>query len=151
MSDGKIHKNRTHGEAFRNTTTEYRIWSGMLARTRNSNHRYFGRYGGRGIKVCDRWLKYENFLTDMGRKPSPEHSIDRINNDGDYEPGNCRWATKKEQGNNTSTVRWITYKGETKTLRQWAKHLDMSDAALHYRLKNMTLFRAFEQPKSKWK
>ena len=81
--------------------TEYTIWAGMKDRCyRPRNHKY-PRYGGRGISVCDRWRdSFEAFLADMGRRPSRGHSIDRINNDGNYEPGNCRWATAIEQVHN---------------------------------------------------
>lgn len=79
----------------------YQSWSGMKARCRNPNRKAYVRYGGRGITVCDRWLGpegFRNFMSDMGNKPSPDHSIDRIDNDGNYEPGNCRWADAKTQG-----------------------------------------------------
>lgn len=80
-------------------SSEYNSWRSMIGRcTRTKNNRY-ERYGGRGIKVCDRWLEsFPDFLTDMGPKPTPNHSIDRYPDpDGDYEPGNCRWATREEQ------------------------------------------------------
>lgn len=92
----------THRNARRNEMTpEYQAWRNMLGRcngTQKHNYRY---YGGRGISVCDRWLdSYSNFLADMGAKPSPDHSLDRIDNNGNYEPNNCQWATKKQQSDN---------------------------------------------------
>lgn len=84
-------------------TTEYEIWSSMKKRCQNPNCRVYPRYGGRGITVCERWSNsFEAFYEDMGPRPSKRHSIDRINNDGNYEPGNCRWATQKEQAANST-------------------------------------------------
>jgi hypothetical protein len=94
-------RNRTHGESHKNRTTEYSTWASMIQRCTTPGASNYERYGGRGITVCDRWLNsYEAFLADMGRKPSSAHSIDRINNDGDYEPSNCRWVTIDVQARN---------------------------------------------------
>lgn len=93
---------RTHGLAG---TTEYRIWTGIKTRCYNPNTRAYPRYGGRGIVLCDRWMAFENFLADMGPRPSAKHSIDRIDGNGNYEPGNCRWATTVEQSRNRLSTR----------------------------------------------
>ena len=88
----------THGDSH---STEYRSYHAMKDRCYRAKFLHYKDYGGRGIKVCERWLNsFENFLADMGRKPGREYSLERIDNDGDYEPGNCKWATAKEQASN---------------------------------------------------
>jgi len=98
--DRKFHLQ--HGEADRRNgkaTSEYQIWGAMIQRCDNPNNPAYDHYGGRGIKICQRWRKYENFIADMGRHPIGL-TLDRINNDDGYKPSNCRWATKKQQANN---------------------------------------------------
>lgn len=91
-----------HGHAKQPARSSiYSTWSGIIDRCTNPNNRAFKNYGGRGIGICDRWrFSFEAFLQDMGEKPSQAHSIDRIDNDGNYEPGNCRWATRDQQNTN---------------------------------------------------
>lgn len=95
-------------------TPEYSAWANMLHRCRAN----YSRYGARGIAVCQRWESFEKFLEDMGRKPDPLMELDRINNDGNYEPGNCRWATKQEQMRNRSNTPRFPYRGEMKALTE---------------------------------
>lgn len=125
-------RNRIHGMT---TTRVYQVWKRMLSRCTNSNLKDYVNYGGRGIKVCERWRgSFENFCADMGEPPSDKHSIDRIDNNGNYEPDNCRWATQIEQRNNTRANRFITYRGETRTLAEWARHSGITQPTLKKRL-----------------
>ncbi len=105
---------RTHGEGHK-SDGEYKAWLEMKRRCLRPTCKVYFRYGGRGIRVAQVWqYSYETFLADMGRKPSPTHSLDRINNDGNYEPGNCRWATKKQQANNRHQGnRYVRYHSKT--------------------------------------
>lgn len=106
-------------------TKVYTAWISMKERCNNPNNTHYHRYGGRGISLCKRWDKFENFLTDMGEPPTPKHSLDRINNSKGYTPSNCRWATKVEQANNRETNVLVKHKGKTLNLKQWSVELDV--------------------------
>ena len=115
-------------------TPEYRAWTGMRYRCRTQTSEEWSCYGGRGIIVCERWDRFENFFSDMGGRPSPKHSIERINNDGNYEPGNCKWATCVEQNRNNRNNRIIRFKNQTMTLGEWANILGIGATTLSNRL-----------------
>jgi hypothetical protein len=143
---------RTHGYAgngHKNRTTEYRIWSLMIQRCENPKNPAFDRYGGRGISVCERWHKFESFLADMGDRPAGR-SLDREDNERGYEPGNCRWATRIEQGRNTRRARLLTLNGETMNVSAWAQRLGINSATLSERLEKWPLERALTAPARRW-
>lgn len=119
----------------------------MLQRCHSPSAKDYPRYGAKGIAVCDRWrFSFENFFADMGHRPTGK-SIDRIDNNKGYEPGNCRWATIKEQNRNVSTNRYIEYAGERMLLIEWAERLGMKAVTLHSRLREgWTIERALTTP-----
>lgn len=133
------HKTReTHGESKgsrllstgKRSSPEYRVWMGIIARC--STH---PEYAGRGIKVCDRWNNsFVSFLSDMGRRPSSIHSMDRIDNNGDYSPANCRWATRTQQNRNVRTNQIVTHDGESKCVSEWAEQLGISAKTIYTRI-----------------
>lgn len=138
-----------HGEARHGQDTpEYIAWLGMKARCLNPRADQFANYGGRGISVCDRWLgSFENFLADMGRRPSVKHSVDRINVNGPYEKHNCRWATLTEQCRNRRRNRLLTFNGATRCLSEWSETLGISVQCIRGRLKaGWSLERALTSP-----
>lgn len=113
---------------------EYYSWKGMIQRCQNPNHIFFELYGARGVTICDRWLDFRNFYADMGPRP-PRHTLDRIDNFGDYEPNNCRWATPKTQTNNMRANRLVFYNGEWLTAMQWSEKSPVDYDTFLWRLK----------------
>lgn len=131
-------------------TPEYRIWSGMHTRCSNPNRDFAHRYMERGIRVCPEWTGpggFEAFYAHVGPRPSPRHSIDRIDNDRGYEPGNVRWATPAEQQRNQERTAWLTHNGETLPIKEWADRHGISYYALYHRVQNgWPVDRALSQP-----
>ena len=121
------HRRETSNKHGRSGTVEYFTWQNMLARCRNPKHIEYHNYGARGIIVCERWQTFTNFFKDMGKRPSPAHSIERLNNFGSYEPANCEWVTidkqainKRMRNNNTSGVKGVSW---DKTRKQWVAYI----------------------------
>ena len=128
----------THGQSSGGRTShEYNSWSAMHQRCNNLKNDDYRLYGGRGITVCERWSKFENFLADMGKRPTADHSIDRFpDKGGNYEPDNCRWASDPEQTRNMNRNVFVTYKGETLCLADWARRLHLTPGAVTLRIKS---------------
>ena len=125
----------------------YQAWLDMRKRCRDVKRDDYYLYGGRGIKVCARWASFANFLADMGEHPKGL-SLERANNNGNYEPGNCRWATPQEQNLNTRAVRIISVSGQRDSLRGWARKLGIDPATLRKRLRAWPIERALaEKPR----
>jgi len=125
-----------HGETVgRKLSTEYQCYRSMRARCNRPKNKSYPDYGGRGIKVCERWMdSFSNFLEDMGRKPSQEHSIERIDHNGNYEPSNCKWASKKEQMANRRNSIYIEFNGIRKLQVRWAESVGASENSIKYRI-----------------
>jgi len=137
----------THGM---NQSPTHRTWRAMKSRCNPKTviKSFQRNYTKKGITVCNRWLKFQNFYQDIGPKPSSKHSIDRIDGNKGYSPDNCRWATPKEQARNTSRNRMITYKGETKAMASWAEELGLSYSMVRDRIKRKWSYkRALETPR----
>ena len=130
--------NTTHGMS---NTGVYRSWSGMLARCLDKSASHFTDYGGRGISVCERWLSLNNFFLDMGHRPKG-HSIDRIDNNGNYEPSNCKWSNVDSQARNKRNNIFYEFNGINMCVSDWAKKLGIGRDRLVYRLKVWPLERA---------
>lgn len=140
-----------HGMAGVDRPAEYDCWAHMLRRCYTPSTKGFENYGGRGITVCDRWrYSFDNFLADMGERPSSKYSIDRLDNNGNYEPDNCAWRTQKEQSNNIRRNVRLTYRGETLTVAQWSDRLGFGRELLPSRIRRgWTVERALTTPPMK--
>ena len=123
-------RNTTHGQR---QTPEYKTWCNIRSRCSNPKAVGYEYYGQRGIKVCERWDDFENFRKDMGLRPSAQHSIDRINVNGNYEPGNCRWATRQQQMANRTCNRFVTVDGERMIQSEAARRAGISVNTFKYR------------------
>ena len=127
-------RNLKHGHSTRGAISPtMQTWKGMKGRCLEPTHKDYKDYGGRGIKICHRWTSFKNFLEDMGEKPK-HLSLDRIDNGGNYEEPNCRWATAIEQANNKRNNVFIEHKGKRQTIAQWAREKGFTHGQLHDRL-----------------
>jgi hypothetical protein len=145
----KVHGNQLHGDACRDGYAhEYWSWIMMRQRCLNAKHHAYPRYGGRGITICDAWSTYDGFLTDMGRRPTPTHTLDRIDNEKNYGPSNCRWATRAEQNRNKRSVRRLSFNGKTATLVEWSKETGLPARVIYQRIcEDWSILAALTVPK----
>lgn len=136
-----------HARKRKHRTGTYISWDSMIGRCTRLNNPYYSKYVGRGITICARWMSFECFLSDMGTRPDGT-TLDRFpDNDGNYEPGNCRWATKTQQQNNRCTNVVVEYNGERHTVTEWARHLGLPVDRLRSRIASgWTPERAFTVP-----
>lgn len=134
-------------EIVKNIISMDRTWRSMMNRCTNKNCKQWKNYGGRGISVCQRWHNFLNFFQDMGLKPFLKYDLDRIDNNGNYEPGNCRWVTRKVNARNRRNNHFITYQGQTKTISEWAEISGVDQRSIHRRIKaNWSVCKALTTP-----
>lgn len=134
-SEKVAERNRTHGLTKRdNKPPEFTVWVNMRNRCQNPENIAYASYGGRGITVCERWASFEAFYEDMGPRPTPQHQIDRVDNDGPYAPENCRWADRHTQANNMGSNHRLTCSGETHTLADWARITGLKQETIRQRI-----------------
>lgn len=133
-TDQRGRHSKTHGYTIGKKPPEYICWINIRHKCRNPRNPDYKYYGGRGIGVCSRWNSFAVFLSDMGIRPSSKHTIDRINNDGNYEPGNCRWATRLVQSNNRGYGNFITAFGESRRITEWARIKNLTVSCIRDRL-----------------
>jgi hypothetical protein len=126
---------RTAGGFSKKRVSEYDSWHAMIDRCTNLNNKQWSDYGGRGIRVCDAWSSFPQFLNDMGPKSPSARTIERIDNDGNYEPSNCRWATRDEQMRNTRKNKFITIGNRTETYSVWIREFDINPSTFYGRLR----------------
>jgi len=141
-------RNRRHGDSCGGKVTpEYQTWQHMLTRCRRKTSPDYKNYGGRGITVCDRWMSFENFLSDMGRRP-PGKTLERQNNELGYGPDNCVWATRAEQSRNKRSSRILEFRGDRKTITEWSRTLGVHQGTLSARLNRYgwSVERALSEP-----
>ena len=126
-----------HGQSKGVQTPEYKAWSHMKERCQNKKNKRYYDWGGRGIKVCERWQTFDLFFEDMGKKPSPKHSLERNDNEGNYEPSNCSWEIRRVQDRNKRNNHWIEYptKGLRMILQDWAEYMNVNRKRLEQMVK----------------
>ncbi len=126
--------NLTHGKTY---TPEYRIWSSMISRCYNKKEKSYADYGARGVVLCQEWREsFDRFYADMGPRPSPRHTIERIDPKGNYESSNCKWIPRAEQNTNKTNNVFIEFRGQKKTVAEWARVVGIKDGALRWRIRN---------------
>lgn len=139
--------NLSHGKTG---SAEIKIWYKMRDRCMNPKSKSYKHYGARGISICNRWMDSSLFLSDMGTRPSPHHSIDRIDVNGNYEPSNCRWTTHTQQANNRRNTKQYTYNNDTKTIPEWCKALNLNYKNVNLRIsQKWSIHRALSTPTNK--
>jgi len=148
----RLRKKRIYIKSWRKGKSEYSIWRGIRKRCFNKNCKAYPDYGGRGITISPEWSDFLVFYKDMGPKPSETHTIERIDNDGNYCKENCRWVTQAEQMANTRKTHFITYNGETRHLSAWARKIGLSEDCLERRLNKLkwTVDKSLTTPNRGW-